>query len=116
MKPKFGEIYLAELKRDGFVQGGNRPVIVVSNNTANKHSPVIEIIPLTSKCKSLHLPVHPIIKTDEKNGLLCDSVALAEQVRTVNVGQLLRRIGEASHAVLVAIGRARAIQSPLPLD
>lgn len=30
-------------------QSGIRPAVIVSNNRANKHSPVITVVPLTSK-------------------------------------------------------------------
>ena len=33
----------------GSMQGGMRPVVVVSNNMANKHSTVITVVPLSTK-------------------------------------------------------------------
>ena len=41
------------------VQGGVRPVIVVSNNKANTYSSVITVVPLTSRIyKKRYLPTH----------------------------------------------------------
>ena len=43
------DIWLAALPETGdSVQHGTRPVIVVSNDMANRYSPVISIVPLTS--------------------------------------------------------------------
>lgn len=33
----------------GSMQGGMRPVVVVSNNRANKHSTVITVVPLSTR-------------------------------------------------------------------
>ena len=44
------------------VQGGVRPVIVVSNNKANTYSSVITVVPLTSRIyKKRYLPTHVFI-------------------------------------------------------
>jgi len=114
--PRFGEIYYADLKADGSVQGGCRPVIIASNDLGNENGPTVEIVPLSTKQKAEHLPVHTVITADELNGLKSDSVALSEQVRTINRSQLGRRVGRLTHKDLVRIGRARSIQSPWPLS
>jgi len=113
--PQFGDIYYADLKADGCVQGGCRPVIIASNNICNQHSPVIEVIPLSTQKKSMYLPVHPLIVANPGNGLRVDSVALAEQTRVINKGELRKRLGNLSHHDLVRVGRARNVQSPFPI-
>ena len=55
------------------VQGGVRPVIVVSNNKANTYSSVITVVPLTSRIyKKRYLPTHVFIsKYDMTGDLYC---------------------------------------------
>lgn len=45
-----GDIFWAELgeNAEGRLQAGARSVLIVSNDKANEHSPVITIIPITS--------------------------------------------------------------------
>ena len=62
---------------DGSIQGKNRPVVVVSNNTCNENSPIIHIVPLTTATKN-HLPTH-VHFNDGK----FDQTALCEQLRPV---------------------------------
>ena len=53
-----GDIFWAELGRDadGSLQAGGRPVLVISNDKANEYSPIITIIPITSKMNKAKLP------------------------------------------------------------
>ena len=45
---KRGDIYYVDFgEKDGSKQGGVRPALVVSNNKANKHSPVVTVVPLS---------------------------------------------------------------------
>ena len=49
---KRGDIYMARLSADedgGSLQEGMRPILIISNDKANEHSPVITIVPLMSK-------------------------------------------------------------------
>lgn len=53
-----GEIFYMTFKEQvGSEQQGGRPVIVVSNETCNKFSPTVTIVPLTTKDKK-PLPTH----------------------------------------------------------
>lgn len=60
MKIRRGDILYADLggQYQGSMQGGMRPVVVVSNNMANKHSSVITVVPLSTKIfKKKNLPL-----------------------------------------------------------
>ena len=115
IKPKFGELYFADLQASGSVQGGRRPVLIVQNDIGNRHSPTVEIIPLSSRTqKADYMPTHVTIQASEENGLSKNSVVLAEQVQTINRTQLKTLLGQLAHCDLVMIGRARRIQSPFP--
>ncbi len=115
IKAKFGELYFADLQASGSVQGGRRPVLIVSNDTGNSHSTIVEVIPFSSRIrKADYMPTHVTVEANSQNGLSMDSVALAEQVQTINQSQLRSRLGRLSHSDLVQVGRARRIQSPFP--
>jgi mRNA interferase MazF len=90
---KFGELYYAELPVIGNsrVQQGLRPVLVISNNTCNKFSPVVSVIPLTSSSTKAKIPTHVEISG---YGLHKPSVILAEQIMSIDKSRLNDKIGE----------------------
>lgn len=95
--PKQYEIWFAELG-DHYgtsVQSGNRPVLVISNDVANRNSPIITVIPLSSKLKKLELPVHIILTESDCEMLrdehLEDSILLVEQITTIDKVALSNR-------------------------
>ena len=113
---RFGDIYLAKLVGEGSEQRGTRAVIIAQNDIGNRYSPTVEIIPLSSQVdKARHLPTHVLVKADNSNKLKADSVALAEQTSTIDKTKLIHYIGMLTRDTLVAIGRARRIQSPFPV-
>lgn len=86
-----GEIWMADLgSKDGSVQGGKRPVIVLQNDIGNKYSTTTIIVPLTSQLKN-NLPVHADLGT--QYGLKKVSTVLTEQITTINQYQLINKIG-----------------------
>ena len=91
-KIKRGEIRLCNLGDGiGSIQGGLRPALVIQNNKGNKHSPIVIVIPITSKtdCKA-KLPTHLVLT--KSMGLKQQSLLLTEQIITINrkdVGKLL---------------------------
>lgn len=93
-------------------QCGVRPAVVVSNNKANRHSPVINVVPLTSKIKKKRfLPTHVLVSVSAGRGLNRCSLALAEQVETIDKDNLLDRKGSiTSNAVMEQITKALQIQ------
>lgn len=94
------EIWFAELG-DHFgssVQSGSRPVLVISNDVANRFSSTLTVIPLTTVQKKLGLPTHiQIAEADcqmiNDHAYLRNSVALAEQVTTIGKNALLNKLG-----------------------
>lgn len=90
---KRGEIYYANLDGTmGSEQGGIRPVLVVQNDIGNKFSPTVQVAPITSKNKT-NLKTHLFIAKEE-SGLKCDSIAMMEQIRTIDKCRLMSRVGE----------------------
>lgn len=108
-----GDIFIAVLEEDseGSLQSGIRPVLIVSNDKANKFSPVITIVPITSKREKRNLPTHVLI---EKCGLSCPSVVLAEQITSINKSRLSYKMGSIRETVYEKRVR-RAIEIQLNL-
>lgn len=86
------DIWLANLPAvpESHVQRGIRPVIVVSNDTANRYSPIISIVPLTTNLSRVDMPTHTIIRS---RFLRCPSMALCEQIMTIDKSRLMNRMG-----------------------
>lgn len=94
------EIWFAELgdHYGSSVQSGSRPVLVISNDVANRFSSTLTVIPLTTVQKKLGLPTHiQIAEADcqmiNDHAYLRNSVALAEQVTTIGKNALLNKLG-----------------------
>lgn len=88
------DIWVADLPvtPESHVQYGIRPVVVVSNNTANKYSPLISVVPLTSSLKRVDIPTHTVIHSFGRV-----SMALCEQVMTIDKARLKERMGAVEH-------------------
>ena len=88
---KYGQIwYIKTQESKGSIQGGTRPVIIVSNDENNTYCSTVNVIPITTKNKN-ELPVHTFIYSSPFK-----STALAEQITTINKSELLNCIGELS--------------------
>ena len=75
------------------VQGGTRPAVVISNDKGNKFSPVLIVIPLTSRLDKKYMPTHHTIEPSMINGLSKTSIALAEQIITVGKDMVRNIVG-----------------------
>lgn len=102
-----GEIYYADLSPSyGSEQGGLRPVLIVQNDVGNRHAPTTIIAPLTSRLTKKPLPTHVEFTTTY---LKDTSVALLEQIRTIDKSRLKQRMGWVSAEVMTEIDRALKI-------
>ena len=85
---KRGDIYYADLSPVvGSEQGGMRPVLIVQNDTGNRHSPTVIAAAITSQTGKARLPTH-IELSARSYGLSRDSVILLEQIRTLDKSRL----------------------------
>lgn len=84
--------------KDGSIQAGKRPAVVIQNNIGNKHSPTMLVIPLTKHIKHIKQPTHTIIRKNSENCLRADSMLLAEQTTPVNSNNFVR-VGRISDRV-----------------
>lgn len=108
-----GDIFYADLRPViGSEQGGIRPVLIVQNNTGNKHSPTVICAAITSKMNKAKLPTHVEISAKE-NGITKDSVILLEQVRTIDKSRLKEKVCHLEGDILYRIDRALLISLAL---
>ncbi len=100
-----GEIYLVALDPVvGSETGKTRPALVLQNELANRSSPTVTVVPLTSRVGRVY-PFQVRIPAGE-GGLGTPSKALCEQIRTVSRQRLRQRLGELSAQRLEEIRQA----------
>ena len=113
---KRGEIYYADLSPVvGSEQGGVRPVLIVQNDTGNRHSPTVIAAAITSQLGKAKLPTHIEVSAD-RCGLPKDSVILLEQIRTLDKKRLRERMGHVEEGVMTKVDTAIAVSLGLPHD
>ena len=109
-----GDIYYADLSPVvGSEQGGVRPVLIVQNDTGNRHSPTVIAAAITSQMGKAKLPTH-IEVAAQCCGLPKDSVILLEQIRTLDKRRLRERMGRVDGAVMERVDDAIAVSFGLP--
>ena len=106
---KRGDIYYADLSPVvGSEQGGMRPVLIVQNDTGNKHSPTVIAAAITSQVGKARLPTH-IELEGRSYGLTRDSVVLLEQIRTIDKQRLKERMGKLDERLMNKVDSALAV-------
>lgn len=101
---KRGEIYYADLSPvRGSEQGGIRPVLVLQNDTGNKHSPTTIVAAITSRKTKAMLPTHVKFTAD---CLKTESTVLLEQIRTVDKSRLTEHLGKIDKKTMSAVDKA----------
>ena len=106
---KRGDIYYADLSPVvGSEQGGMRPVLIVQNDTGNKHSPTVIAAAITSQVGKARLPTHSELAA-QGYGLSRDSVILLEQIRTIDKSRLRERMGKLDEATMNTVDNAIAV-------
>lgn len=103
---KRGEIYYADLSPVvGSEQGGVRPVLIIQNDVGNKYSPTVIVSAITSKLDKAKLPTHIELSSAQYN-LPKDSVALLEQIRTLDKRRLKGKLTSLSESKMKEVDRA----------
>ena len=98
-QPRLGEVWSATFDPvRGYEQGGVRPGLVISNDRFNRtpHTFCI-LVPLTRTRRDIpsHIPVYP-----PEGGLRDVSYLLCEQVKSLSVSRLHRRLGMVDRATV----------------
>ncbi|MBQ7870869.1 MAG: type II toxin-antitoxin system PemK/MazF family toxin [Oscillospiraceae bacterium] len=111
---KRGDIFYADLSPVvGSEQGGTRPVLIVQNDTGNKHSPTVIAAAITSQTNKAKLPTH-IELAARSVGLSKDSVVLLEQIRTIDKRRLREHMGRLDEQMMNRVDNAIAVSFGLP--
>ena len=104
---KRGDIYKADLSPVvGSELGGIRPVVIVQNEMGNRYSPTIIVVPITTRLNKKNLPTHTKINN---SSLLKESIALMEQIRTIDKSRLIEFIGVLNESEMNRITEALRI-------
>lgn len=106
---KRGDIFYADLNPVvGSEQGGTRPVLIISNDIGNRHSPTVIVAAITSRVHTkAKLPTHTAVNDFE--GLDKDSIILLEQIRTIDKQRLRECLGTLDRRFLDSANEALAI-------
>ncbi len=100
-----GDIYYADLRPVvGSEQGGVRPVLIVQNDTGNRHSPTVIIAAITSRIKT-RLPTHVEIDSN-RYSMIKDSVILLEQLRTIDKARLKDKVCHLDNEIIDKVNEA----------
>ena len=106
---KRGDIYMADLSPVvGSEQGGVRPVLIIQNDVGNKYAPTVIVTAITSQLTKAKMPTHVELPSHQSN-LPKDSVALLEQVRTLDKRRMKNKITTLSEEKMKEVNRALLI-------
>ena len=98
---KRGDIFYADLSPVvGSEQGGTRPVLIVQNDTGNRHSPTVIAAAINIAGGSV--------------GLSKDSIILLEQIRTIDKRRLREHMGHLDENQMAQVDDAIAVSFGLP--
>lgn len=104
-----GDIYYADLSPVvGSEQGGTRPVLIVQNDTGNRHSPTVIAAAITSQTGKAKLPTHINIAGGSV-GLSKDSIILLEQIRTIDKRRLKEKMGHLDEGTMHKVDEAISV-------
>ena len=107
--PKRGEVFLvgfdpvlgAEIRK-------TRPALILQNDIANRHSPLTIVSAITSQYEEPLYPTEVLLRAGE-GGTKVNSVALLNQIRSVDKRRLVRRLGSVSPETMHKVDRALQI-------
>jgi mRNA interferase MazF len=112
VQPRRGEVYIVNFDPTlGAEIQKTRPALIVQNDIANRHSAITIVAAITSQFDEPLYPTEVLIRPPE-GGLRTDSVALLNQIRSIDRQRLVRRLGtlkpetidRVDHAILISMG------------
>ncbi len=108
-----GDIYYADLRPVvGSEQGGIRPVLIIQNDTGNKHSPTVIVAAITSKMNKAKLPTHIELSANSYD-IVKDSVILLEQLRTIDKKRLKDKVCHLEGDIMTKVNEALLVSLEL---
>lgn len=107
---KRGDVFFADLSPVvGSEQGGVRPVLIITNDIANRFSSSINVAAITGQFNKAKLPTHVEINS-KKYGFDRDSVILLEHTRTIDKSRLIEKITHLDGEIMDKVDEALSIQ------
>ncbi len=107
--PRRGEVHLVNLDPTlGAEIRKTRPALILQNDVANRTSPVTIVAAVTSRLDSESYPTEVRVEPPE-GGLAVDSVALLNQIRSIDRRRLVRRLGKVRPETMMRVDRALQI-------
>jgi mRNA interferase MazF len=104
-----GEMYYADISPAvGSEQRGRRPVLILSNDTGNTHSPTVVAAAITARSKK-PLPTHYLLPVG--NGLAFKSQVLLEHIRTLDKTRLHSFIGRLNKTTMKGTLTPRSLRT-----
>ena len=77
-----------------------------SNDVTNEHSGTTIVAPITSKVRTPLSPLHVLLAADDATGLSAPSMALLNQIRTVDRHRLIKRLGAVNAQTMQLVNEA----------
>ena len=112
---KRGDIFYADLRPVvGSEQGGIRPVLIIQNDTGNRHSPTVICAAITSKMNKAKLPTHVEIDASHYD-IVKDSVILLEQLRTIDKKRLKDKVCHLDNEIINQVDKALRVSLEMNL-
>ena len=88
-----GEIYLVDFEPTrGAEIKKMRPALIIQNDIANHYSPITIVAAITSQVDEKLYPTEVYVKAPE-GGLTIDGLVLLNQIRSIDKGRLVKRLG-----------------------
>ena len=104
--PRRGEVYLVTFDPTvGSEIQRTRPALIIQNDIANRNSPITIVAAITSQFAEPLYPTEVLI-TPPEGGLTTASVALLNQIRSIDRRRLVRRLGRVTVGTLERVNRA----------
>ena len=89
-----------------------RPVLVIQNDTGNRHSPTVIVAAITSKMNKAKLPTHVELSARQCQ-IVRDSVILLEQLRTIDKQRLKDKVCHLDESILARVNEALRVSLEL---
>jgi mRNA interferase MazF len=104
--PRRGEVYLVTFDPTvGSEIQRTRPALIIQNDIANRHSPITIVAAISSQFEEPLYPTEVLI-TPPEGELTTPSVALLNQIRSIDRRRLVRRLGRVTAGTLEWVNRA----------
>lgn len=111
--PSRGEVYLVEFEpTSGAEIKKTRPALIIQNDTGNRYSPITIVAAITSQVGGRIYPTEVYVEAPE-GGLSANSLVLLNQLRSIDKGRLVKRLGKVTPKTMKTVEYALRISLEL---